>query len=372
MKAVVVAFDAATACGAGLAEAWPAIRDGRRAFSELTRFPAGHLASRLAATAAGLNPRARDSLAMQLLRPLLARLRPAIPADALLLLATTAGEVDRLERHVLLGQGDPEASRPDRLLARVKRLCGVRAGRLVSAACASSSTALALGAGLIETGRREAVVVVACDAVTEFVHAGFSALMALDPDGARPFDRDRRGLTVGEAAGVAVLLREDRAAREGRPRLGTVAGWGLASDANHMTGPSRDGDGLACAIEAALRRASAGPEAVGSICAHGTGTPYNDAMEMRAFGRVFARPAPVYSVKGAIGHTMGAAGLVEAAVALTAMKAGVAPATAGLRTAAPEAAGWVAPEPVPLPPGRLALSTNSGFGGVNAALVLGP
>ena len=356
MKALAVDYDLVTAWGPGVEACWRNVVEGRSAFAAVDRFATDAFPCRLAALVPGLDARAQESLVMQMLRPMLAPLAARLPPATLVLLATTAGEVDLLERHLLGGRAGPDDSRLDRLLERVRDLCGAgAAGRIISAACASSSAALAHGAALIAAGQREAVLVVACDAVTEFVYAGFSALMALDPDGARPFDRRRKGLTVGA---------------QRRPR-GEVAGWGLSAAANHMTGPSRDGAGLAMAIRKALTKAGVAPPAIGSISAHGTGTPYNDAMEMKAIGRVFGpRPVPVYSVKGSLGHTLGAAGLVETILAFKSLEEKTIPPSANLHEVDPEAAGWVWPHSSKAPDMDVALSMNSGFGGVNAALVL--
>lgn len=372
MSAVVVAYDLVTAWGWGIEAAWPGLVAGRPAFAPVTRFPTEPFPCRLAALVPGLEPGPGDSLVMQMLRRLFARAGGAIPADALVLLATTTGEVDLLEREVLAGAPATDESGLDRLLARVCGLAGGAAGgRVISSACVSSSAALAQGAAAIRSGEREAVLVVACDAVTEFVFAGFSSLLALDPEGARPFDRRRKGLTVGDAAGYVLLMSEARAGREARARFGEIAGWGLSADANHMTGPSRDGACLAAAIGKALQTAGIAGDRIGSICAHGTGTVYNDSMEMKAFRTAMAgRPVPVYSVKGSVGHTMGAAGLVEAIVALHTLRDGVVPASANLREVDPEAEGWASPVPGAMAAGMSVLSTNSGFGGVNAALVL--
>ena len=373
MKALVVDCDVVTAWGRGVPACWTGLLSGRPGFSTIERFGTDAFQSRVAALVPELDAGAQESLAMQMLRPLLERVAGSLPAETPVILATTIGEVDLLERHALHGSGDPEDSRLDRLLARVCGLCGVAAesGRLVSAACVSSSAALAQGAAAIAAGRSDAALVVACDAVTEFVYSGFSSLKALDPDGARPFDRSRRGLTVGEAAGYALLMSEERARRESRTRLGEIAGWGLSCDANHMTGPSRDGAGLALAIGKALDKAGADRRVIGSISAHGTGTPYNDSMEMKAFRRVFGEtPTPVYSVKGSVGHTMGAAGLVEAILALKSIEEATIPPSANLREVDSEAAGWVSAVPARCEGMRCVLSTNSGFGGVNSALVL--
>lgn len=372
MSARVVEAEVCTAWGRGADACWRGVRDGRCAFADVTRFDTGPFPCRQAACVPGLRPEDGDSLVMQMLRPMLEPLAGRLPRDTLLLLASTTGEVDLLERSLMAGVGAPEASRLAVLLQRVAAMLRLESpGRVVSAACVSSAAAVAEAAARIAGGTCDSVLIVTCDAVTEFVFAGFSSLLALDPEGARPFDRHRKGLTVGEGAAYVWLMSAARAAREGRASLGEVAGWGLSCDANHMTGPSRDGAGLCLAVRQALVRAGVEPAGIGSVCAHGTGTVYNDAMEMQAFHRVFdAHPVPTYSIKGSIGHTMGAAGLIEMIMALRSMSEGVVPATAGLGEPDPVAAGWVSRRPVNGLRSSCVMSTNSGFGGVNAALVL--
>jgi 3-oxoacyl-[acyl-carrier-protein] synthase II len=371
MSVVVVHRDVVTAWGRGSSTCWRGILTGKPAFSTVTRFSTQAFQAHVAAVIPGLFVDANDSLVMQMLRPLLAPLADMLPRNTLVLLATTTGEVDLLERHCLGAAVPTEESRLTCLLRRVTGLLGLTDGLVISTACASSSSAVAHGAALVASGEREAVLVVACDAVTEFVYAGFSSLMALDPLGARPFDKGRKGLTIGEAAGAMLLMSSDGSARAGRPVLGHVTGWGLSGDANHMTGPSRDGGGLGRAIDQALVKAGMAPDGIGSISAHGTGTLYNDSMEMKAFRRVFADTArPVYSLKGSIGHTMGAAGLVELAMAFESLEAGVVPPSANLSDVDPEAEGWVHRTAIPSPGMHAVLSTNSGFGGVNSALIV--
>lgn len=371
MNACVVAAELLTPYGEGLDACWQGLLSGRSAIAPVERFATSQFVSNLAGTIPALAYHGESSLVMQMLTPLLARFAPEVPSDARLLLATIKGEIDLLERAVLEGGGDPAASVPSRLLAKVAALAGVRdSGTLLSAACTSSAAALARAAALIRNGETDCVLVVGCDSVTEFVFAGFSALMALDPVPARPFDRQRNGLNVGEAAAVALVMSEARARREGRPLLGEIAGWGLSDDANHMTGPSRDSAGLILAITTALAAAGVTAGEIGLIGAHGTGTRYNDEMEMRAFHGVFgAQPVPTYSVKGAIGHTMGAAGLVETLMALRSLREGLVPPNVNLVEADAAAAGWVAAQPRPVK-AKAALVTNAGFGGINTALVL--
>jgi 3-oxoacyl-[acyl-carrier-protein] synthase II len=346
---------------------------GQTAISTVNRFPTDSLPCHVAAVAPGLSHQGPESLVWQMLDPLLRDLAGRMPTGSELLLATTIGEIELLERRVAEGAGDADASRPEYLLERVRLRLGLKGqAAVVSAACASSTVALAQAADRVRCDPRAVVVVVACDAVTEFVFAGFSALMALDPAGAHPFDRQRKGLTLGDAAAVALVMHESRAREEGREILARVSGWGVTCDANHMTGPAPDGSGLARAIRLAVAQAGVNPTAIGSVSAHGTGTVYNDSMELKALGAALPglRP-PVYSVKGGLGHTLGAAGLVEVLLAAESMRRKVVPPTVGLSEADEEAGTLVSTSPVK-PTGPLTMSTNSGFGGINAALLLAP
>ncbi len=371
MSVCVVDGDAVTAYGTGLEACWSGLTAGRSAVAPFSRFSTEPFQCHCAAVLDELTYGGGESIAWQMLTKLLAENDPRVPGDAFVLLASTTGEVDLLEQAIDAGRpGGPES----RLAALLEKVCsylgGRRAGAVVSSACASATVALAQGAEMIERGEQECVLVVACDAVTEFVFSGFASLMALDPQGARPFDADRKGLSVGEAAGFILLMSAERAEREQRSALGTLAGWGMTNDANHMTGPSRDGGALARSIEKAFSRAKVSPESVAVVCAHGTGTKYNDSMELKAFKTVFSEPRPLLSVKGGTGHTMGAAGLLEALLSLRALKEKLIPPAIALQQPDEEAAGWISTEAVALKDNEWALSTNSGFGGVNAALVL--
>ncbi len=373
MTAVLTDADLVCAYGHGMGAAWGGLMSGQTAISTVNRFPTHSHPCHVAAVAPGLSHQGPESLVWQMLDPLLCDLAGRIPAGSELLLATTTGEIDLLERHVTQGAGDADASRPEYLLERVRLRLGLTGqAAVVSAACASSTVALAQAADRVTCDPCAAVVVVACDAVTEFVFAGFSALMALDPAGAHPFDRQRRGLTLGDAAAVALVMHESRAREEGREILARVSGWGLSCDANHMTGPAPDGSGLARAMRLAIAQAGVNPAAIGSVSAHGTGTVYNDSMELKALRAALPglRP-PVYSIKGGLGHTLGAAGLVEVLLAAESMRREVVPPTVGLSEADEEAGTLVSASPVK-PTGPLTMSTNSGFGGINAALLLSP
>ncbi|MFD7905660.1 beta-ketoacyl-[acyl-carrier-protein] synthase family protein [Kitasatospora sp. NPDC059722] len=248
---------------------------------------------------------------------------------------------------------------------------------VTSTACASGTTALALACDLIRSGTCDLVLAGGTDSArTAMTAAAFDRLGALsrrrhDPAGAsRPFDADRDGFVLAEGAGVLVLERLGHARARGvRPRA-LLAGHGASSDAHHFTAPHPGGDGLARAVRAALADAGLAPYEIGHVNAHGTGTPLNDPAEAAALRQVFHRPPPVTANKSVIGHTMGAAGAIEAAVAVLSLQHRLVPPTANLDRlddAVDLDVVTKAPRPLAVP---TALSVSSGFGGQNAAVVL--
>lgn len=365
----VVAISAVTAFG-DLESTWERLLAGDSAIAPVARFATTRYVSSCAACLTELDPVGEQSRIYRLLDRLLAAFGP-VPADARLLTATTKWAADSLERHCR-GEG-VEAGEllAETFPAEVRRRFRLTdPGLNVNAACASSTIALARGAAMIANGAATAVLVCCADLVGEFVLSGFSALQGLSPKPCRPFDRRRAGLTLGEGGAALLLMDAARAGREGWPDLGRIRGWGVAGDAHHLTAPARDGAGLVQACTTALARGGVTPAEIGSIHAHGTGTVFNDLMELTAFRHLFGRRTlPVYGIKGAVGHTLGAAGGIEAVVTLKALAARQAPPTAGCGEPEPEAAGWLADRPQPLA-GPLALTSNSGFGGINAALIL--
>ncbi len=368
-KVVIVAGDMVTPYGWGTEVCWEGLLSARCAIQPIKHFDVSFQGGN-AGIIPSLSVETEDSRVMAMLRPLLDRAQNFIPQDAICLLATTIGEIEYLEKSVLEARGDAEESCPAKLLSKIEAIIKIKkAGMVVSAACSSAGVAIAEAASMIMGGNQEVVLVVACDSVSEFLYAGFSSLLALDSRRARPFDQNREGLSIGEAAGYLLLMSEKRALQENRKVLGEVAGWGLSNDANHMTGPSRDGFGLAKAITRCLDSAKVERKLVANISAHGTGTLYNDAMEIKAFKLVFENNMPTYSIKGAIGHTMAAAGLIEVLVALKSLEEQKIPATVGVCQVDEEALDWISSQEQPSH-GDYALSTNSGFGGVNVALLL--
>lgn len=279
-----------------------------------------------------------------------------------LVLSTTKGDLSGVQG-VGSGLGNPG------------RLCDALAERLelggrrvaVSCACASGLSAIALASRWIESGELDDVLVVGVDALSPFVVRGFSSLLALDSGACRPFDVVRKGLSLGEAAGAIVLTANREASLGVR-----VVGWGESNDANHITGPSRDGDGLALAAERALRKAGIEAAQLDYLHMHGTGTVYNDAMEAHAVARLMNGPCPPASgTKQQTGHTLGAAGVIESLITIEALARGLAPANVGLEEVGVDSALNLVREPTELPGATYALKLAAGFGGINAALVFG-
>lgn len=240
-------------------------------------------------------------------------------------------------------------------------------------ACASGTAAVAVAAAWIRGGRCDVAFAGGTDLLCRYVVAGFNALRAT-ADEARPFDVGRRGLVLGEGAAVLVLESRARASARRAVPLARVTGSGAAADAVHMTAPDRTGAGAAHAIEMALHRAGRAPADVAFVSAHGTGTRYNDAMEARALESVFGpHGVPVNSIKGAVGHTLGAAGAIEAVLCVEVARRGVVPPTAGLTEVAPECAALdLVVESARSIRSGPCVSTSSGFAGANAAIVVEP
>lgn len=359
-----------TALGPDLDTFWQRLLEGRSAIAPIERFQTEGYTSRYAASIKELNGSGTRSAFHYLLTHLINDMAP-VPTDASLYTATAKSGIDNMERWRCGEASEPSDVLVSAVAEEVSGRLGLEdSGTNISAACASSAIAVAKGAALIAAGYADSVLIFCLDLVTEFVFSGFSALGALSAAPCMPFDLERTGLSLGEGAGALLLMSAQRAKKEGRPHLGTIAGWGVASDAFHVTAPDPDASGLLLAVGEAMKRARLKTESISAVCAHGTGTVYNDHMELTAFDRLFEdRALPVYSIKGAVGHTLGAAGGIEVAVGLKALENGIAPPTAGFKNGERRTAGKVSSKAAPFT-GKHLLSTNSGFGGINAALIL--
>ena len=235
---------------------------------------------------------------------------------------------------------------------------------VVSTACSSSAKVYAAAERMIRLGLVDAAVVGGVDSLCMTTLYGFKALELTSADICRPWDLQRAGLSIGEAAALALVERDSPAP------MGWLLGAGESSDGHHMSSPHPEGAGAALAMRAALAQAGLQPGDVDYLNLHGTGTPGNDAAEDRAVGIVFGRALACSSTKGFTGHTLGAAGGVEASVALLALQHGLAPAGLNLRQQDPALHSHILREPLRRPL-RVVASNSFGFGGSNACLVFG-
>ena len=238
---------------------------------------------------------------------------------------------------------------------------------VISNACISGLSAFVVARNMIQDGKYDNVIVAGCDVLNEFIVQGFLSFKSISPQPCRPYDQDRDGLSLGEAC-AAVALTTDRS-KAGRPYI-ELCGAAVTNDANHISGPSRTGDGLFYAVDSALIHAGASSSDVSFVNTHGTATRYNDEMESKALALASLSETPLNAVKGYIGHTLGASGVVEAVLCVRELRDNVLYASEGF-----SAPGT--PMPVAISSDRLegkdmdcCVKTASGFGGCNAAIVL--
>ena len=232
----------------------------------------------------------------------------------------------------------------------------------ISTACSSSAKVFASAARYIEAGIVDAALVGGVDSLCLTTMHGFTSLQLVSDEPCRPFDASRRGMSIGEAAGFALVQR-------GEARL-SLLGYGESSDAYHMSTPQPDGEGALGAMRQALSRAGLEPGEIDYVNAHGTATPANDRAEDRALVRLFGQRVPVSSTKGFTGHTLGAAGIVEAIVCFLALEHGFVPATLNSSAIEPGLQSMIVLENRAAKV-RRALSHSFGFGGSNCSLVFG-
>jgi len=290
------------------------------------------------------------------------------PPEAIIIGTTTGGT---LTTEQLLRE-----ARQDKLLYRyhgLNTVAGYLAQELhcpgpaiaVSTACSSGAVAIALGLKMLRCGQYESVLVGGVDSLCRLTYFGFHSLQLVDRSGCRPLDEDRQGMAVAEGAAMLLLTtsRPENARTE-------ILGAGLSCDAYHPAAPHPEGRGAFMAMQAALADAGLSPENIDYLNLHGTGTRENDLAESKAVGRLFTHLPPLSSIKGASGHSLAAAGAVEAMVSMLAVRCGLLPANTGLQKIDP-ALGL---EPIRDPlerDTRAVLSNSFGFGGNNGSIIIG-
>lgn len=277
----------------------------------------------------------------------------------LLILSTTKGNIECLN-------SDFESSYLWKMADKVADYFGcINRPLVVSNACISGVAAIVIGSRLIGQGSYDSVYVLGVDVVSEFVVSGFNSFKSISPTVCRPYDASRDGLTIGEGC-AALLLTNDRDLADSKI---IIAGGAISDDANHISGPSRSGDGLFYAIDAAMKQAGVEASELGFVNAHGTGTPFNDEMESKALAMAGLTDVACNSLKPYIGHTLGASGVIETILAVEQLASNYVFGVKGYAVPGTPFELNVSAEHREMEVCHC-LKTASGFGGTNAALVL--
>lgn len=401
-RVVVTGIGVVSPLGLDVASTWEGLVAGRSGVAKISLFDAGDYPVRIAAELPGFDPekafgrrRARHldrvgQMALVAAGEALAAsgMDPAAGAERVgTVWGTGIGGIRSLEDGMdVLNERGPEWVNPyllpmmipNMVAGNVSMEFGLRGySTCIVTACSASAHAVGESLDLIRAGRVDAVVCGGSEApITRVGVAGFASMKALstrndDPAAAsRPFDAGRDGFVMGEAAACLVLEERERALARRAPVLAELVGYGATSDAYHVTQPHPEADGAVRAMRDALADAGIGPDAVGYINAHGTSTPPNDRIETLALKRVFGESVPpVSSTKSMTGHTLGAAGALEAAICVMALQHQTLPPTINQEESDPDCdLDYVANRARPAPL-EVALTNSFGFGGHNATLV---
>ncbi len=395
-KVVVTGAGVITALGRGWRENAAGFRAGRSAFRPVTLFDVSRQRAKRAAEVdlpadlpcGRLKPRALRRLDRAAKLLLLAadeawrQARLDGTAQLPMVLATTSGGMAVGEAYYRRAIEQPDrpwgqASRVLHYLAQSQPMAlaeafGFRGSiTLIANACASGANAIGHAADLIRSGREEIVLTGGYDALSEMVFTGFDSLQALSLTSCRPFDAARDGLALGEGAAVLILESEDRARQRDAAILAELAGYGAATDVHHLTQPHPEGAAAACSMTAACAAAGVSPADIDYINAHGTGTPLNDSAEaaaINAWAGDAAPRIPVSSTKASVGHLLGAAGAVEAAICLMGLEGQWLPPMPSLQTPDPLCRFPLVHQPAAARVDSV-LTNSFGFGGANATLI---
>jgi 3-oxoacyl-[acyl-carrier-protein] synthase II len=400
-RVVVTGAGAITALGESVEETWTAMVAGRSGVGPISLFDASGLPVRIAAEVQGFDGgerfgRRRARHLDRVVQFALAATAEALEQSKLdvagdphrvgVVYGTGIGGIGSLEAGmgVLRTRGAEWVSPytlpmmlPNMVAGQVAMEWGARGyNSCTVTACAASAQAIGEAFDLIRLGRADAMICGGSEAaVCEIAVAGFAAMKALssrndDPTAAsRPFDAGRDGFVIGEGAATLVLEERDAALRRGAPILAEVVGYGSTSDAHHITTPHPTGDGAVRSMLLACADAGVDPARIGYINAHGTSTLPNDRTETLAVRQVFAQPPPMSSTKSMTGHTLGAAGALEAVVCLQVLATGVAPPTINLDEPDPDCDLDYLPGVARAVATDLVMTNSFGFGGHNATLL---
>jgi 3-oxoacyl-[acyl-carrier-protein] synthase I len=279
------------------------------------------------------------------------------------ILSTTKGNISQIEKPAGVTYDENRISLYTSAEIIAKTLGISSEPLVVSHACISGLLGMITGMRLIQSGIYDTLVIAGGDLITSFIYSGFRSFQAISPNPCRPFDADRDGISLGEAAATVILssVETKNAIR--------LCGGSVSNDANHISGPSRTGEELWLAISRAMNQSGMTAKEFDFISAHGTATRYNDEMEAKAFHLASLQDTPINSLKGYFGHTLGAAGILESIVTMQSMKENIILPTLGFSSPGTEVPVNIVKE-MKKASLQTCLKTASGFGGCNAAIVM--
>ena len=373
--------------GAGLAATLAALREGRDCVSEVTAFDTSKCRSKTAGQVTSLPEPASKKEArlhrashmmIHAVREMLAGDPRYVPDT--LVIGTTSGGMSFGEqfyrgqvsgtrirgRAALVANYPPQKAPMDAMEA-----VGFRAPvQIIANACASGTNAIGHAFHLIRAGLKRRVLCGGYDAISEMVFVGFDSLQASTMEKVRPFDKGRSGLVLGEGAAVLALEDFESARERGAPILAEITGYGISTDNHHLTQPHPSGIGPELAMRRALNDAALTPAEVDYINAHGTATPFNDASEGAAIAKLFGARVPVSSTKAMMGHSLGAAGAIEAVFSVLAIREGFLPPNINFQESDPACDLNIAANTARASRVGCVVSNSFGFGGTNASVVI--
>ena len=282
-----------------------------------------------------------------------------------LIISTTKGNIDVLEKQSNFPESRAYLSE---LGKTIQNFFGFKNEAIVlSNACVSGVLAISVAKSFISEGKYDHVFITSGDLVTKFILSGFNSFQALSAEPCKPYDKNRSGINLGEvAASVLITSEEKNLSKEAVAILGDAT----CNDANHISGPSRTGEGLFRSVKSALKEANLGASQIDYISAHGTATPFNDEMEAIAFNRLGMENVPLNSLKGYFGHTLGASGLLETIVGMHFMKKNILFSSKGFSDLGVSKKITIIKNNTPKNL-QIFLKTASGFGGCNTAVIFG-
>jgi 3-oxoacyl-[acyl-carrier-protein] synthase-1 len=283
--------------------------------------------------------------------------------DTIFILSTTKGNIELLENEMSADSVHIPLEHTAEVISSYFKAANKPI--VVSNACISGVLAIIMAKRLLESGKYQNAIVIGADLLSKFVVSGFQSLMAMSDGPCRPFDKDRRGINLGEGA-ATVIMTTNKALTDQNSIL--VQGEGLTNDANHISGPSRTGQELADAVNKAMAKSNIKVHDLSFVSSHGTATVYNDEMESKAFDIAGLNDVPLHSLKGHFGHTLGAAGVIETIMTIESLRRHcVLPSVNFLELGVPKSLN-VNIKLIDSDKHH-ALKTASGFGGCNAAIV---